>query len=460
MEGIGDLAAIVDKLSTTAFGDVPVAELLEAQSALEQVFRQLPAIQHRVMAAVKAQSSPAEFGIRSWADLLSIRLRISNTEASRRLTEGELLAPRRSMAGDPLEPQYPATAAALARGELSAEHVRIITRTMKKIPPHVDAQTRARAEVDLAAVASMQAPEALRRMASLLLELVDPDGPEPNDEGIVDRRQMLRQLILGPQDADGMSDLRARITPEFRAYLEPSLGKLAAIGMCNPDDDTPCTKGTPSAEAVAADARSLGQRQHDALMTIARSALASGDLGEHNGLPVTVVVTTTVTELEDAAGVARTGGGSMLPMCDLIRMAGHARHYLTVFDGHAAVPLYLGRAKRIASPGQRLVLHARDRGCTYPGCSVSAYLCQSHHAETDYRAGGQTDIPNLGLACGPHNRLVKEGGWKTRIRGDGRVEWIPPPQLDAGPPRLNLLHHPEDLFGHEGGYGGEHGDDP
>jgi hypothetical protein len=456
MEAVVDLVATVDKLSTAAFGDASVAELLEVQSVLEQVYRRLPAIQHRVMAAVKAQSSPADLGIRSWADVLSIRLRISHTEACRRLTEGELLGPRRSMAGEPLEPQYPATAAALARGELAAEHVRIITRTMKKIPSRVDAQTRAQAEADLAGVASVQAPEALRRTAALLLELLDPDGPEPNDEDMVDRREMFRQLVLGPQDADGMSDLRAKITPEFRAYLEPAFGKLAAMGMCNPDDETPCTKGTPSAEAVAADTRSLGQRQHDAMMTITRAALTSGELGEHNGLPVTVVVTTTLTELENAAGVARTGGGSTLPMCDLIRMAGHARHYLTVFDEHAAVPLYLGRARRIASPGQRLVLHARDRGCTYPGCPVPAYLCQSHHAQTDYRAGGETDIPNLGLACGPHNRLVKEGGWKTRIRGDGRVEWIPPPQLAAGPPRVNPLHHPEDLLGHEG----EHGEDP
>ncbi len=60
MEGIGDLAVIVDKLSAAAFDEVPVAELLEVQSALEQVYRRLPAVQHRVMAAVKAQSSPAE----------------------------------------------------------------------------------------------------------------------------------------------------------------------------------------------------------------------------------------------------------------------------------------------------------------------------------------------------------------------------------------------------------------
>jgi hypothetical protein len=175
MEGVVDLLATVDKLSTVAFDDASVAELLEVQSALETVNRRVPAIQHRVMAAVKAQSSPGELGARSWADALGIRLRISHTEACRRLSEGELLGPRRSVTGEPLEPVYPGTAAALARGELTGEHVRIITHTMKKIPSVVDDRTRADAETDLAAVAAVQTPEALRKAAALLLELLDPE---------------------------------------------------------------------------------------------------------------------------------------------------------------------------------------------------------------------------------------------------------------------------------------------
>jgi hypothetical protein len=39
------------------------------------------------------------------------------------------------------------------------------------------------------------------------------------------------------------------------------------------------------------------------------------------------IVTTTLQDLEAAAGKALTGGGSALPMSDLIRMAGHAHHY-------------------------------------------------------------------------------------------------------------------------------------
>ena len=50
------------------------------------------------------------------------------------------------------------------------------------------------------------------------------------------------------------------------------------------------------------------------------------------------------------------------------------------------------------------------------------------------------------LACPPHNRLVEKAGWVTRIRADGRVEWIPPPQLDSGQARVNDYHHPENYL--------------
>ena len=47
-------------------------------------------------------------------------------------------------------------------------------------------------------------------------------------------------------------------------------------------------------------------------------------LGQHNGLPASIVVTTTLKELEAGAGRGLTGGGTLLPMSDVIRLAGHA----------------------------------------------------------------------------------------------------------------------------------------
>ena len=138
-----------------------------------------------------------------------------------------------------------------------------------------------------------------------------------------------------------------------------------------------------------------------------------------------------------------TGGGSLLPMSEVIRQAGAAQHYLAVFDKHTEEPLYLGRAKRCASKAQRLMLYAKDRGCSFPGCTAPAYHSQVHHAVTDWADGGHTDITEETLACGPHNRRVKPGGWTTRKRKDGRTEWLPPAQLDTGQARTNTYHHPQ-----------------
>ena len=169
----------------------------------------------------------------------------------------------------------------------------------------------------------------------------------------------------------------------------------------------------------------------------------SGQLGQHNGLPVTVIVSTTLQELESGAGLAVTGGGSKLPMRELIRLASHAHHYLAVFDKHTNQALYLGRSKRLASPAQRIALHARDRGCTRPGCTVCGYNSQVHHAVADWKNNGQTNIDDLTLACGPDNRMLNKTAWTTRKNSHGDTEWIPPPDLDTGQRRINGYHHPE-----------------
>ena len=87
---------------------------------------------------------------------------------------------------------------------------------------------------------------------------------------------------------------------------------------------------------------------------LARAMLASGQLGSHNGLPVTLIVSTTLKELESGRGHAVTAGGSLLPMAEVIRQAAAAHHYSVVFDDHTECPLYRpGRhrhERRSASP--------------------------------------------------------------------------------------------------------------
>jgi hypothetical protein len=62
-----------------------------------------------------------------------------------------------------------------------------------------------------------------------------------------------------------MSSLRRWLTPELHATLEAVLAKLAAPGMCNPLDETPCVDGAPTLDGIDSDTRSNAQRNHDAL---------------------------------------------------------------------------------------------------------------------------------------------------------------------------------------------------
>jgi hypothetical protein len=216
--------------------------------------------------------------------------------------------------------------------------------------------------------------------------------------------------------------------------------------MCNPADEQPCTSGTPTQAQIDNDDRTLAQRQHDAMLVIGRIALMGGELGHLNGLPVSVIIRTTLQDLESRAGIGVTGGGTKLPIADVITMGAHAHHNLAVFDGVTGQALALFRTRRVASAAQRIMLIARDGGCTKPCCTVGAYGCQVHHATKDWAKGGNTNVDDLTLACGTDNRAVDDGGWQTTINTRGECEWTPPPALDHGQTRINYYHRPEALL--------------
>lgn len=362
-------------------------------------------------------------------------LRISPSEARRRADLAGPLAPRTSLTGEPLPPRQPATAAAWRAGDLDVEHVKIIQRFLADLPLAVPAVSKDNAEAFLADHARQLRPDQLARLAAQLAVSLNPDGRFSDAD-----RALRRGFTWSPQRPDGMSQGRLYATPALRAELDALFAKLAAPGMCNPSDQSPVVNGEPTGEQAEADLRTVGQRQHDALSALARSVLGDPKLGQHNGLPVTVIVSASLQDLQDMAGVAMTGGGTQLPISDLIRMASHSCHYLTIFDKVSGRRLWLGRTKRIASADQRIVLHERDRGCSHPGCTVPGYGCQAHHAEKDWADGGNTDVDDLAFGCGPHNRLVKREGWRTRKLRDGSTEWLPPPQLPliGG---VNPFHH-------------------
>ncbi len=431
------LDAAADGVLKLDFEALNTPERLALLERCERVRRRLPAVEHPLINQLARQATPEELGgklshaIAEWA-------LISRGEASRRIREAADLGPRHGLTSEPLPPLLTGTAAGQKQGKLGAGHVAAIRKFYHQLPGWVDAATRERAEADLARHGSQIRPEQLAGLADQLADRINPDGNYTDED-----RARRRGITLSKQQPDGMSELRGWLTPELRATLEAVWAKLASPGMCNPHDDNPCVEGTPSQAAIDHDTRSPAQRNHDALTAALRAVLASGKLGQHNGLPASIIVTTTLAELEAAAGQGLTGGGSILPMSDVIRLARHARHYLAIFDKGRTLALY--HTKRLASPGQRIMLYAKDRGCSAPGCDVAGYYCEVHHV-TDFAKCGVTDVNDLTFACSTQHHVLQPGGWTTRKNAKGDTEWIPPPHLDRGQPRTNTYWHPERLL--------------
>ncbi|MDV3123682.1 HNH endonuclease [Mycobacterium sp. 21AC1] len=440
---IAGLRAAFDAFAACEVESLTRAEVFAVLDEYETLRCQLLSPSHRLLAQLQTECSPRELGAKSWNEVLRIRWRLSTAEAGRRLAEAAELGPRRTLTGEPLPPLLAAVAAAVQAGLINADHVKVLREVIGRLPGFIDPTTCEQFEADLVRVAVGVGPKELKDTAELRLFLLDQDGPEPEDA----ERERKRGVTMATQGRDTLTDLTARLSPELAAVMEVLFAKLAAPGMCNPDDEEPCTTGTPTQAQIDNDHRSLAQRQHDALIVIGRIALMSGDLGQLNGLPVSIIIRTTLHDLESRAGIGHTGGGTTLPINDVIRMAAHANHHLAVFDRATGSALNYFRARRIASPAQRIMLIARDGGCTKPCCTVGAYGSQVHHAVTDWADGGYTNVDDMALACGPDNRLVhSDGGYTTTITDTGEVAWHPPPALDHGQARINYHHRPELLL--------------
>ncbi|ETZ97296.1 hypothetical protein I547_7153 [Mycobacterium kansasii 824] len=133
-----------------------------------------------------------------------------------------------------------ATAAAQRAGHLGEAHVRVIRDFVRHLPVEVDIETLEKAEAHLARLATRFRPDQLAKLAQRLMDCLNPDGTFTDED-----RARRRGLTLGKQGLDGMSRLTGWLTPEARAGLDAVLAKLAAPGMCNPQDESPVVDGPP-----------------------------------------------------------------------------------------------------------------------------------------------------------------------------------------------------------------------
>ena len=413
--GVGELLA-------ADFGALESTSLAQLTAELEVERRRLEALDARLVAALDEQGTAGSYGRSSTADLLVTTLRVSPSEAAARVARAVETGPRRALTGEARPPLLPVVSAAMAEGAISAAHAKVIADCVDRIPSTIAAEAAPVAEQMLVEAARHEHPRALARTAVMLLARLDTDGQAPRED--VDRRRDFR-LVKRPDGSSRPVGLwSAELTAAWEAILDALSAPAAAVDGLR-------------------DERTAGQRRHDGMLDAAMRLLRSGSLPAGGGVPVTVLVRTTVAELESGVGVAQTGHDDLLPVARLLQLAGDAELVPVVFN-EAGGALAFGRGRRLASRGQRLVLAARDGGCSFPNCDRPAAWTEVHHVRP-WVEGGATDVDNMCLVCSFHHREFERMGWTVRMVA-GVPEWIPPPWVDPDQrPRRNTVHHPPDL---------------
>ncbi|MCG7632876.1 HNH endonuclease [Gordonia McavH-238-E] len=438
VELVAELHAILDKLQTVDLSPCTDTELADVAADTERAIARLTVAGDRQIDQVEARDLPRKTGCRTLMQFMTHRLRVSNP--MRRRKQMDATATRTSLGGEILEPEHPCLAEAFARGTVGTAHDQAALDVLDRIPGTIDHDVKVAAERQMAEIAEAHTPADITQLGARLLAHLDPDGTLADD---TDQKRR-RGLWIGRQRADGTATISGTLTPALHARLTMMFAVWGKPGLNNPDDPAspqgPAGTADPDALATAADRdqRTPAQTNHDALDAALTAGFSDGILGtSHRGLPAHLIIKADLGDLIREAGLATTATGTLLPIPDLIAMAGDIQPWLAIFKDHTAVPLYFGRGKRLATREQRLVSFARPDGevCSAPGCDQPATQIELHHAQKDWAKGGLTDIDDLAPACPRHNRMVGDqpGQYATRIErsgpDEGRCVW----RLNAEP---------------------------
>ena len=291
----------------------------------------------------------------------------------------------------------PETAGALADGEITPQHARMIADAAEDAP--VD-------ESELLDAAASEPTDVFGH--TVRNHVNDRTAGEDLEERR--RRQRARREVSITRQPDGMYKLFGLFDPVAGARVEVALAAAARKLRRAEDPNNRATVPQRLADALEmlVTRSGTGAKQTTTLLVIANYDLVAGQLAD--------------AELLD---------GTPLSADELLQVALEAKILPALFDT-AGQPLWLGREYRDANEAQRIALAARDRGCV--GCGAPNSFCQPHH-DRHWQHGGPTDIDNLCLLCNHcHHIEVHQHGAPIIRQPDGSRTLQPRRPRQPAPP--------------------------
>ncbi|HEX6869762.1 MAG TPA: DUF222 domain-containing protein [Micromonosporaceae bacterium] len=327
----------------------------------------------------------------------------------------------------------PTLARVAIEGQISAEHLGPIC----KLARQVGVERLLELDATLAEFAASNTPAEVRRACAQIRDNLEP-GTTPGPDADHQRRG------LSVFRSGNLMLLRGRLDAEAGSAL---LTALDALTM----------------PASGQDERTPTQRRADALAELARQSLSHARCGTVGGVrpQVGILVTPDTLKSQGCSATTRPGSESMASTAGAPwlswfgetsgqtaqRLACDSEIWRVVLDPDTGLPLDVGRTRRVVPHHLRRALHARDRGCRWPGCEAPTAWTDAHHL-TPWYAGGSTDIVNLALLCRYHHTKVHEGRWQVRLdprtgefhvtRPDGTPYGLSPSQPWLSPDRRRV----------------------
>jgi hypothetical protein len=256
----------------------------------------------------------------------------------------------------------------------------------------------------------------------------DPDREERTAQQNFDTRALHLSSLL-----DGMGRIDGTLDPEGLALVREAIRALS--------------------QPAESETRTAAQRRADALVEMARIAIANLDPvpGKKRRKPK-VIATIAYEDLANGTkgGVIDTDlDTTVVPAETIRRMACDCDVHRYISNPLGSVIDY-GRRQRIIPDPLFDTLMIRDHGCRWPGCGIPAGSCDAHHA-THWLDGGETEPDNLPLLCWFHHHLLHEQHWSieplggghfnlTSPHGDSQV--LRPPLVGLAPPTQSQLPIP------------------
>ncbi|MFI6829945.1 DUF222 domain-containing protein [Kribbella sp. NPDC050241] len=416
------------------------SEMLSALDAVDAELAQRQTYRLQLIAALDDIGHAHDIGAHDTVQLLAFRYRLDRPVAHRDVRLARALPRYRTVSAALTDDAIPATSDLDNGGQvLHPAQAEAIVSALERVPATVPVEDVEVAEQQLVNLARHLTPGELRKAGKQVRDLLDTDGPEPDEHKAYAR--------------ESLALITAENGVKFRGYLANENAELLRSLIHAGARPHKTLDGE-------LDPRPRDKRQADALTTALTLAAKSTDpalnlpttkpgpaLGEAAsgpapagavpgfGAKTTITVTIDLEDLKSATAEA-TGGlvyGDNLSAAAIRRLACDA-NIIPLVLGSNSEPLDVGRSERLVTRAMRRALNTRDKGCVV--CGAPPIHCDAHHLRS-WLDGGETAIWNLVLLCRRHHIDLHAGHWTITIT-NGKVHvtrptWAdPPPAPDQG----------------------------